>query len=69
MKLYGKNIDSACEYCRYGKLSSEKDVVLCVKKGIVSVGFSCSKFKYDPLKRIPKRRPPMPQYSPEDFEL
>ena len=48
----------------------EKEVA-CLKRGIVSSGGSCRKFKYDPL----KRKPPMPAvldtsvYEQKDFEL
>lgn len=68
-KLYGENIDKSCGYCEHGKAAPDGETVLCIKKGVVTPDFHCRRFKYDPLKRVPKRRPPLPEYSPEDFEL
>lgn len=68
-KLFGTNISPACEYCRHGKPSSDKAMILCRKKGVVSPYYSCPKFEYMPTKRIPKRMPRLPKYSPEDFSL
>lgn len=68
-KLFGNNISPACEYCEHGTLSSDNAMILCSKKGVVSPYYSCNKFVYMPTKRIPKRRPSLPQYSSEDFSL
>ena len=68
-KLFGNNIPPACEYCEHGCVSSDNEMILCSKKGIVSPYYSCNKFSYMPTKRIPKRRPNLPQYSEDDFKL
>lgn len=68
-KLYGENIEKSCEYCEHGRPAPDKVSVLCMKKGVVTADFSCRHFKYDPLRRMPKRRPPLPKFSPEEFEL
>lgn len=68
-KLFGNNIQPACEYCLHGSISSDNEMILCKKKGVVSPYYSCNKFIYMPTKRIPKRRPNLPQYSAEDFKL
>ncbi len=68
-KLFGNNIEPACEYCRHGSLSSDNAMILCSKKGVVSPYYSCNKYTYMPTKRIPKRHPELPSYSPEDFSL
>ena len=68
-KLFGNNIEPACEYCEYGSPSSDEAMILCSKKGVVSPFYSCPKFTYMPTKRIPKRRPKLPDFSPEDFKL
>lgn len=68
-KLFGSNIEPACTYCRFGNVSSDEAMYLCEKKGVVSPYFSCNKFEYMPTKRIPKRRPNLPQYSKDDFSL
>lgn len=54
MKLFRKNIDPRCIYCRRGQQVSEREVA-CVKKGIVPVEDHCRAFQYDPLKRVPPR--------------
>ena len=36
---------------------------------IVSPYYKCKKFRYDPLRRVPKRPPKLPAFSPEDFSL
>ena len=69
MKLFGKNIEPSCSYCELGKPYQNGQMVFCPKNGVVSPYFSCRRFQYAPLKRIPKRMPPLPQYQPEDFEL
>lgn len=68
--LYEKReIAPKCEYCRYGRLSPDGETVLCEKKGVVERDGTCRRYKYDILKRQPKRRPEMPAFSAEDFEL
>ena len=55
--LFRKKIDRFCSYCVYaGKLDDE--TYLCAKRGFVAACHHCRKFKYDPLKRVPKRREP-----------
>ncbi len=66
-KLFGKNIPPSCEYCQY-----------CVKRnggakvcryGLTSDDKVCSKYTYDPLKREPKVRPKLPEFTADDFKL
>ncbi len=68
-KLFGNRIEPACEYCKYGKLSADRKMVLCEKKGVVSTYYSCRRFIYDPLKREPQRINALTGFSKEDFEL
>lgn len=68
--LFEKKIDPRCAYCERGAKLDE-DSVVCIKRGVVSAGGSCRKFKYDPLKRVPAR-PAVPDFSrlkDEDFTL
>ena len=52
--LFQKNIEPRCTYCQRGTpLDEEK--ILCTKQGVVAPGGSCRSFKYDPLKRVPRR--------------
>ena len=68
--LFQKKIDPRCTYCEHGAKLDESSV-MCIKKGIVSAGNHCNRFKYDPLKRVPPR-PSVPDFSrlkDEDFTL
>ena len=68
-KILGK-IEPKCEYCKLGTISADNTSVLCPKKGVLNKDFFCKKFKYDPLKRIPKESAPeLMKFSPEDFSL
>lgn len=69
-KLYNKNIQPACEYCRFGRPAPDADAILCVKKGILRPDSSCGSFRYDPLRRKPKPKAKIYKgYSPDDFKL
>lgn len=52
-KLFDKDIPPKCAYCLYGVKSREGNNVLCEKRGVVDLDFSCNKYVYSPLKRIP----------------
>lgn len=67
--FFGDKISPACVYCELGHTASDKKMILCKKKGVVSPYYSCKKFVYAPLKRIPKRLPKLPSFSDEDFSL
>ncbi|HCC00304.1 MAG TPA: hypothetical protein DEP42_03675 [Ruminococcaceae bacterium] len=69
MRLFPKKAYAACRHCTHGKLASEESRVLCRNKGIVDADYVCRKYRYDPLKRIPHRRPTLPDFSPDDFKL
>lgn len=68
-KLFNMEIMPACEYCENGKISPTGNDVLCLSHGVMPLDGSCKKFKYDALKRTPKRRPSMMEFSPSDFEI
>ena len=36
---------------------------------MVECGARCRRFRYDPLKRIPKRPAALPEYRQEDFSI
>lgn len=59
----------ACGVCAHGIISADNECVLCVRTGVRSLDSHCKSFKYDPLKRIPRRRPGKGEFSPEDFKL
>ena len=59
-KLFGNHIEPACGYCERGTASKDGNMVLCESKGVVAPFYSCRKFVYAPLKRVPKRARPRP---------
>lgn len=68
--LFNKDIEACCSYCTHGNRINETDVA-CIKRGIVSSGGSCGKFRYDPLKRAPAKPVSLDtdKYSQKDFEI
>ena len=69
IEYFDKKTTPACEYCEHGKDSSEYNMILCKKKGVVSPYFRCRAFRYDPLRRIPKRDEDKKIYTQFDFSL
>lgn len=67
--LLNKKLSHFCEYCAHGFASTYNDEVMCTKKGIVKKKDSCFRYKYDPLKRVPKKAKIADNYKPEDFML
>ena len=69
-KLFNKkDITPSCSYCVHGKFAPDNESVLCLKKGVVSIDFSCKRFKYDPLKRKPIRPRNIEKFNESDFAL
>jgi hypothetical protein len=68
--LFRKKIERSCTYCLHGT-KIDDELILCAKKGVVSVDGECWKFAYDPTKRIPPRMKPMDttKYDEEDYSL
>ena len=66
---FNKKADKYCKFCIHGKVLDFSGEVFCKKKGFVEPLFSCRKFKYDPLKRIPEQRDIKTNYTQEDFIL
>lgn len=64
-----KEVPQICEICSFGIQLLDGSGILCKKTGIRLPDSSCKKFKYDPLKRVPRRAPEMMEFSKEDFEL
>lgn len=59
--LFKKNpkIEKICLYCEKAVCTEEEGepVVTCRRKGKTEPGGHCLHFRYDPLKRKPKKRP------------
>lgn len=68
--LFRKKIERSCAHCAYG-VKLDDDSVLCAKKGVRSILGKCCKFKYDPIKRVPKKpkAPDFDKYCEADFKL
>jgi len=68
--LFRKKIKKSCSYCQYGA-KLDDDMVLCPKRGMVSMDGKCRKFKYDPFKRIPlkAKAPDFKKYDDADYSL
>lgn len=62
-------IQKSCAVCEHGKPSPDGKSILCRKCGLMQPGGICFKFRYDPLKRIPRKAPKPPAYSSDEFEL
>ncbi len=58
MKSKDDGFEKICKYCEKSTEIPLTGNMLCPKKGIVSYDFSCSRFKYDPFKRVPRRAKP-----------
>lgn len=61
--------DFCCAICAHGTKAADSEMILCSKKGVLSPDYKCRKFKYDPLRRVPKMMPSLPEYTFEDFKL
>jgi hypothetical protein len=67
--LFSKNEDCCCGICVYGHPASDPSKVLCRKKGVVDASSRCRRYKYDPLKRVPRHAPELPHFDSGDFTL
>lgn len=67
LKLFKKKINPNCSYCQHSK--TLYDTILCEYYGVVSDKSCCRKFRYNPLKRLPKKQKPKKSFKPEDFSL
>ncbi len=63
------DISPKCEYCELGIKTSSGKEVLCRRMGVMQPDSYCKKFKYDPLKRVPKTAELPSGYNAEDFSI
>ncbi|MBQ6847525.1 MAG: hypothetical protein IJO62_01240 [Clostridia bacterium] len=66
-KMFDKTLQKKCKYCLFGTPIGYDGEIICKKRGIVHNDDLCRKYKYDPLKRIPRTPKISVNYSPEDF--
>lgn len=55
-KFFDKKMPPKCDYCQFGKRTKTGDKILCEIKALVDPNYSCGKFVYSPLKRIPVKQ-------------
>ena len=55
MRKCSEDTVKLCEFCRYSASLAMGDDMLCEKRGVVKREYSCRKFMYDPLKRVPRK--------------
>lgn len=60
-------ITKCCAYCERSTQLANEEYVLCTKKGVVSQSYLCRRFLYDPMKRRPKKTPPLPVPDESEF--
>lgn len=66
--MFRKNIEPRCDYCKLGTVLSDGNVI-CKKFGLVEPVVDCKKFEYSSLKRVPRRRPTLPEFDQSDFSI
>lgn len=68
--LFRKNVVKKCAYCAHAGQANDGKL-LCPKRGFVSADGSCRRFRYDPLKRTPKKQKAkdFTAFTEEDFRL
>ena len=68
MKM-SKDIKKECRICVVGRMAPDGMSIRCTKKGIMNPDDKCFHFKYDPLKRVPRKKPKLTEHNPEEFEI
>lgn len=68
--LFRKKVERICAHCEKGTVL-DGGQVLCTKKGFRASTSKCWRFRYDPCKRIPKKRKALDfsKYNEEDYSL
>lgn len=68
--IINKNeITPACDICAHGIISADGENVLCPRTGVRLLDSQCKSFKYDPIKRVPRRRMSKGEFTVDDFKL
>ena len=69
--IYRECENPKCLFCAYSAAIATTDDMVCSKYGIVNQDSKCKKFRYDPQKRLTKRKPKLDtkKFKEEDFAL
>ncbi|MCL2486922.1 MAG: hypothetical protein FWE86_04910 [Oscillospiraceae bacterium] len=68
MKLFNDDVAPSCAYCVVAE-KREDGRLFCPKRGPVNEHGHCGWYEYDPLRRVPKQAPRLPEFSAEDFPV
>ena len=68
MKLFRKKVDRACQFCSYALLTSEQHITCTKKKKLMPLDGKCTRFQYDPLKRVPSKAKALDFSKYEEFD-
>ncbi len=60
-------IEAVCAFCEYATLDAESNTIFCPYKRNPAPDSHCHRFRYDPLKRIPRAKPPTPTLDKESI--
>ncbi len=65
------DVSRICATCKYASPLCSTDDMMCQKKGLVSSDFSCKRYDYNRLMKLPPRKRSLStdRFSPEDFEI
>lgn len=55
------DISKKCAFCENASKTLDESKMLCKKKGVVNAEYICRSFRYDLMKRVPKRLPVLPK--------
>ena len=70
LKLFKGKTEPQCGCCEYAELAPDSNVAVCRKiGGIMQLHSKCKKFRYDPLKREPKKVLFSSDFTKGDFEI
>lgn len=67
--MFKKKHDVNCAYCKFGYILTNESDCICDKYGLIERKDKCSKFIYEPLKRIPSPPATIEEYSENDFKI
>ena len=68
-KGFNNDLQKSCQWCIHGKKSDYFDDIFCKKHGVTTRADSCRHYKYDPLKRTPRKIKPAGEFNADDFKL
>ncbi|MCH3973074.1 MAG: hypothetical protein LKE53_10010 [Oscillospiraceae bacterium] len=65
--FFGSKIEQRCDYCAHAA-GTQKEVSCLLGRKFPESG-SCRRFRYNPLRRVPRVQPPVPKLDAQNFKL